>query len=424
MNINTSTVPYAGLAGNSADNPWEQTTLTINKNLMSWGASVLLHRGMENEVIVEAPPEVARQIRLAWINESGLIIDAQPDFETWVTPVDGKFHWKLTPEQGKRGRGTLVLYSREVNQIRTHEGWVLSQDLSDEVNVLIDGNSVPESGAEFFWSKPGVLTLRVDPYSPVASLPISLNWISGTGLTPDDFDVSPELEEPQAVYKWTLTGQPVNTGTFDLAFVAKGFPVPLSLDSCKLLDRARYKVLINGQEHQPGVDVAYPVRDREMSITLIRDTDSKSDTEFSLKRPSYAGSAISDPAFGVPVPVGVDGHTWKVKFSGSDRPFILGFEGSQSIALNMSPGYHSSAVTITPVTFVDGGSTRVFKVTVQGAQNPGDVRVSWDLNGKVVHYFSRLDGTSTAEADRTVSGRFSAWIYIEGEPHSVRTIQI
>ncbi|CAI8703939.1 hypothetical protein EMIT0196MI5_100133 [Pseudomonas sp. IT-196MI5] len=411
-------------AATAAASPWEQATLSINDNKVEWGAELVLLRGQENDVTVEAPPGIARAINLGLAEGGGLTIGASPDFGDWVAPVGGKFNWKITPDAGKSGRVTLVFFSREVEVPWEHRSLVISSNLADEATVLIDGRPVPENGADFFWGRPRELTLEVDPDSPVAILPISLNWVSGMGVARDDLDVSPELEEPQTEYKWTITGRPTNTGTFNMAFVAKDLPVPLSLESCRLVDRLTYKVLIDGQEHKPGVDVVYPVRDKNMLITLMPESGSKNDPVFSLKRPSYSGIAESTPAFGLSVPVGVDGHTWRVNFSGHDRPFILEFDGMQSIALDMYPGYHSSDISLTRITSTTGGSTRIIKVTVLGGYLlPRNVRVSWEFNGKIWHSFSGLDGVCTTEIVHAQTGLFSAWVYVQGERHSVQQIR-
>lgn len=123
----------------AAENPWKQATLWINGNKVQWNAELMLLRGQENDVSVEVPPSVAAQLNLGLPEDGGLNIEACPAFGDWAVPVDGRFNWKLTPEDGKSGRITLAFLSREVELAWEHRSQVLSSNLGDEAEALIGG---------------------------------------------------------------------------------------------------------------------------------------------------------------------------------------------------------------------------------------------------------------------------------------------
>ena len=203
-------------AATAETSPWEQATLLINGNKVEWGAQFFLLRGQENVVTVEAPPSVANELNLALPEDGGLNIVASPVFGSWVSRVDNKFDWKITPEAGKSGRITLVFYSREVLESWTHRSLVISSDLADEVTVLLDGAEMPVTGADI--PSGGTTTLTLAYKSPylLPGLDLALDAVLETGLVPGDLTSEPPLLEQTANHKWVITGAEKKAGTFKL----------------------------------------------------------------------------------------------------------------------------------------------------------------------------------------------------------------
>ena len=56
----------------AAPSPWEQASLFINGKKVEWRAELVLLRGQENEVTVEAPPALARALNLGLADYGGL----------------------------------------------------------------------------------------------------------------------------------------------------------------------------------------------------------------------------------------------------------------------------------------------------------------------------------------------------------------
>lgn len=179
-------------AASAAASPWEQATLSINGKKVEWGAELVLLRGRESEVTVEAPPAIAREINLGLAEGGGLNIVASPNFGDWVPSVDGQFNWKITPNAGRSGRITLSFYSREVEVSWEHRSLVISSDLADEAELYVDGSLPPAGDVEFISGVHRTISLRAKADSPIGSFQLMLNVNVGE-LLPGDVSCSPQF---------------------------------------------------------------------------------------------------------------------------------------------------------------------------------------------------------------------------------------
>ena len=216
----------------NADSPWKQATLWVNGNKVEWNTELILIRGQDNDVSVEVPPTIAAQLNLGLTEDGGLNIVAFPAFGDWVDPIDGKFHWKLAPSDGESGHIALVFYSREVDMHWDHRCRVLSSNLSDEAEALINGAPVPSEGMDF---KPGDvwgLSLRIKPDSPLRSLPIKLNCsiVAGSDL---ELTSDPAFGIATTEYEWSVTGVK-GEGAFRLSLHSEVMTGALDLPICRL----------------------------------------------------------------------------------------------------------------------------------------------------------------------------------------------
>jgi hypothetical protein len=237
-------------AASVASSPWDQATLLINGNKVEWGTAPVLLRGQENVVTVEAPPTIARALNLGLPEDGGLSIAASPDFGNWVTPVDGKFTWKITPDTGRSGRITLVFFSREVLESWEHRSLVISSNLADEADVKIGGVAVPAGGNWFYRGKAQTVTLTPKPNSPLAGLPVKLTCAIKSGLNVTNVVSAPAFGSEPTTHSWAVTGN-TKSGTFQLALSGKGMTTPITLPISKLLSNNladEVNVLMDGKE--------------------------------------------------------------------------------------------------------------------------------------------------------------------------------
>ncbi|MDR6607532.1 hypothetical protein [Pseudomonas synxantha] len=200
----------------AVSSPWEQATLWVNDKPVEWGAKLVLLRGQENDVTLEAPPEIAGALNLALPENSGLNIDASPKFGNWVAPVNGKFNWKITPDAGKSGRITLVFYSREVVQTWVHESLVISSNLADEVTVLMDGIEIPSNGTNIPAGGTAKLSLAYKSPDFIRGLKLALDVVFEEDLVPGDLTSQPPFCQQVLVHEWDITGAQNKVGAFKL----------------------------------------------------------------------------------------------------------------------------------------------------------------------------------------------------------------
>ncbi|WP_178120676.1 hypothetical protein [Pseudomonas sp. PB101] len=218
----------------TVSNPWERATLWINDKQVEWGAELVLLRGEENDVTVEAPLEIARTLKMGLVNSGGLNITASPVFDESVIPANGKFNWKITPGVGKSGRITLSFYNTDVFVPWEHRSLVISSNLADEAEVKIGGAVVPPGGNWFIRDKAQTVTLTPLPGSPLAGLPITLTCEVKSGLVDENVESAPNFGSEQTTYSWAVTGN-TRSGIFQLSLSGKGMATPITLLNSTLL---------------------------------------------------------------------------------------------------------------------------------------------------------------------------------------------
>lgn len=235
---------------------WDETTLRINGVVVKWGDPVFIDRGRENVLELEAPPGFAKELQLG-LGSGNLTFKASPDFET---PVREPFKWKLTPDDSsKSGLVELVLYSADQVAPRPVECLVMSDDLANELKVLVNGDEIPPGGRNFNGNREYRITASwTDPEMAHASLKLEVVPVSGVGA--DDFTSMPPLGQPTPTRAWGFKGgmkmgafklrlstengmakmeSPINRllpyADFTLKFDAFGLPAPLPPEKVKVL---------------------------------------------------------------------------------------------------------------------------------------------------------------------------------------------
>ncbi|PNB73233.1 hypothetical protein C1X64_15540 [Pseudomonas sp. GW456-E7] len=246
-------------AATVARSSWEQAALLINGKKVERGAKVVLLRGQENIVTVEASLEIAREMNLDLVNGGDLNIVALPKVGDWVLPDSGTFKWKITPAPGKSGPVTLVFYSREMDVGWGHQSVVISSNLADEVTVYFDGIELPSGGVNLVGGKTKKVALTCKNGNLLDGIPLALDWAPGRGLEPEDLVSEPPLREFSGGHEWTITGAE-KEGTFRLKFFNEGEQTALLTPANRLVPafRLRYLALIGGEYvelPQPPVEV-------------------------------------------------------------------------------------------------------------------------------------------------------------------------
>jgi len=243
----------------AASSPWKQATLSINGKKVQWGAKLVLLLGQENVVTLEAPPAIARALNLGLVNGGDLNIVASPKVGDWVSPVLGKFEWKITSDASKSGRVTLVFFSREVEVPWVHQSAVISSDLAEEVTVLLNGNAMPSRGANFITGQPNRLTLDYKNGDLLVGAPLAIDVEPLSGAVPSDFTCVPELRELSTKHEWTLTGKQLQSGIFKLKLYSEGEGASLSTPANRLSREVfRFLDLLNFDLPLPPGQVVLP----------------------------------------------------------------------------------------------------------------------------------------------------------------------
>ncbi|WP_223458139.1 hypothetical protein [Pseudomonas sp. GL-RE-19] len=320
-------------AATTESSPWEQATLFINGKKVEWGAELVLLRGQQNEVTVEAPPALARTLNLGLAEAGSLNIVASPKFGEWVVPVVGKFNWKITPDAGKSGRITLVFFSREELVPWEHRSLVISSNLADEADVEIGGVAVPAGGNWFFREKAQTVTLTPKPNSPLAGLPVTLTCTIKSGLEVDNVVSTPAFgSEQTAYYSWRVTGK-TKSGTFELKLSGKGMTTPITLPISKLLSNHladEAVVNIGGVAVPDGGN--WFIRNQAQIVTLRPKSDSPLaglpvTLTCTIKSNLSPANVVSAPGFGSEQTL----HSWRVTGNTNSGTFELKLSGKGMI---------------------------------------------------------------------------------------------
>lgn len=300
---------------------------------MPWNASIVLLRGQNNEVRVKAPAAIANELQLRVINDDDLMIEASPDFDSWVPGPDGEVTWNLTLGAGKSGRINLVVLSRDVLQPWELPCRVMSSSLADEVDkIMVGGVDVPMTGALFFRNDPQTVTVSYKPGSPLEGYSLELSGIPRTGVQPGNLVV-----DQTGPHSWNVKSH-TNSGTFDLEFAGANIPTPFTLTDCKVMSRYLHveaDVLIDGEAANPaGVNFSRGLR---KLVTLKAKPDSPIaghpvSLNYSIIEGLGSDDVICEPGFDSEQ----TGHSWYVTVVNGAGHFRLSLEGqSMTQALNM-----------------------------------------------------------------------------------------
>jgi len=257
---------------------WDQATLLINGNKVERGAKVVLRRGQDNIVTVEASPAIAKKLNLGLVNVDHLNIVAFPKVGEWVDPDSGKFKWTITPDVLKSGRITLVFFSREVNVPWVHQSVVVSSNLAAEATVYFDGIEMPESGVNLFGGETKKITLVDKNGNLLDGIPLALDWVPGQGLEYKDLVSEPPLREFSTGHEWAITGAE-KEGTFRLKIFNEGEQTALQTPTNRLVSAYRLRYLAwmgdgYGELPQPPVEVGVVIGAYVMLVRVRRPDNS------------------------------------------------------------------------------------------------------------------------------------------------------
>jgi hypothetical protein len=319
-----------------SSSPWEQATLTVNGAEVEFGLPLALIRGQANEITVEAPPEIARQLVLSLADAGGLTLQAVPGFDTPVDPVAGKFSWRVTSTGNLSGLATLVFYSHEVELPWELRSWVMSANLADEVDkILVNGVASPPAQIQFFRNEAQTVTLTYKAGSPLQGFPLQLVGTPLTGVQPANLSVTPA--DPSATHSWAVKSH-TDSGTFQLELKGPPGTQGITLPVCKVmshyLDAEVASVLLDGVPYP--VDAVY-LRGTLKTITLTYQQHSPlPGYPLELKAVPLTGLQPGDLRVAA---LSTDPHSWTVEAanrSGTFRLEVTGPEITRDLVLPVS----------------------------------------------------------------------------------------
>ncbi|RON10417.1 hypothetical protein BK659_06645 [Pseudomonas brassicacearum] len=93
---------------------------------------------------------------------------------------------------------------------------LLSTNLADEVTPLLDGDIFSEKSSVFA-GKPSTLSLLSK--TGITGIPLELEWHTGTGVTKNDFTVTPPFDSSTTASSWSITATKNSPGTFAVTFL-------------------------------------------------------------------------------------------------------------------------------------------------------------------------------------------------------------
>ncbi len=271
----------------------------------------------------------------------------QPADVTVTTP--GVHTWTLTAST-RSGTFWLDLTGQEMTSgLKLPTSKVLSQNLADEADVLIDGVPVPLEGTGFDMNISRSVTLRPKASSPLSGYPIKLKRRLIEGLQPEDLVSAPNFDLEQRAHRWDVTGLAGN-GTFELSFEGADMTSALTAPVCRINSVSDYfTVQLDGKPLAEGEKMLL-TRYGLHTITFIPKNDTPTP-----KLKSYWGSTPPAgvemrPDAGVFQTVDpVKGASWEVRCLDVDGEFSLkaAFEDSNAGALDvpMSVGAGSYQLT-------------------------------------------------------------------------------
>lgn len=160
---------------------------------------------------IENAPVILRWVAGTHLEKTDII--CTPEFDVPSTSNV----WTITPSSQKSGNFILELIL-EGSQIplTLPTCTLLSQDYSDEMVVKLDGVELVGTGTVLNGGQKHDLSLAPKPTSPLAYMPVSLNWGGSTSLTAQNFNCSPSFGSPGMQQRWDVTGDEGKNGKFNL----------------------------------------------------------------------------------------------------------------------------------------------------------------------------------------------------------------
>jgi len=248
--------------------------------------------------------------------------------------------WQITGSATKSGTFQLKLVGPGgVTLGQLAVCMLLSRNLEDDVTVKLDGSVLPAEGKVFIRGKLRTLTLEPKAGNPVANLPMSLRWGSGTGLVEQDFQCVPALGQAIKPHSWNITGPATKSGTFHFTVAGPSDVTLITLALSTVLSanlRDEADLLFAGQP-LPAQGVVL-LRGQPGTFSLVpKATSPIAGKPLAMK---YAGGTlpVSDvtcqPAFGQPTTVHEWAFTGPVSRSGT---FIAEVGYGQDAKLVMEP---------------------------------------------------------------------------------------
>ena len=242
----------------------------------------------------------------------------------------GKYEWDFT---GSNRSGTFVLTLEGGNGVQSIDdyhkrlpGKLLSPNLEDEVDVLIDGKP-PVEGMKFVHDVSYFLTLRLKEGSPLEGHALQLHCAGLEGFNPGDLKCEPGFDLPQNFnYGWLLTGLQ-GSGKFQLSLTGEGMDKALELPIFKLgeEDLSKFfevrfdgKILPDGQQ-------ALATRYGRHTITLMPKSgapEGKVKLNWGTANPEL-GVEITPPIGDAQTVDPILGATWSLACLGVDGEFSV-----------------------------------------------------------------------------------------------------
>lgn len=298
------------LTNSAVVNPWEDAILTVNGSGLFWGEEIVLVRGRLNRLEVKVPPMVTSKVALYMVTDGGLSIEASPAFNSWVSLIDGKCDWALTPGQSKSGRVMFVIVAREVVQVWEHHCMVLARNLAEEAVVKIDGVEVTDEVNVLYQDQAHILTLDANPDSPMDGLLVRLTGV--TNVDPANWKSDPPFGSWEKTRVWEVAGSK-ESGPIRLNLDGKGSIGAIDMASTlvsTLLDK-EVKVLLDDVEMPPdGAD--FPERKAKILTFDYKNAGALESVPLALDCIPVQGIGVSDIKSDPPFGELTKKHQWKI----------------------------------------------------------------------------------------------------------------
>jgi hypothetical protein len=224
----------------------------------------------------------------------------------------------LSINGNKVERGTApVLLSGQENVVTVEASPAIARalNLADEVEALIDGEAVPDFGLSFKSGEGRTVTLKIKDNSPLAGLPLQLNFstIEGDDL---QFTSEPDFCVPQTDYEWSVRGVS-GTGTFQLSLKGDGIIGTLDLPICWIRPDTENDLMIfmfDGRVVTEREVISIPSPESEHTIRLL---PNKIHPEKIWTFLNPGSRFVTTPSERIPVAVDpIDGATWRIANKG------------------------------------------------------------------------------------------------------------